>query len=235
MITIDTSKVKQLESDLKAFSKRALPFATKSTVNTLAFNTMKESKELIKNKMVLKNKFTERSIRVNPTKTLKVDKQEAIIGSIADYMEVQEFGGIKTKDGSKGVAIATGYSAGQENQKRTRLPRKHNKIENIQLRRKSSKAKSRKQRNFIAIQDAAKSNRKYVYLDLGKTKGIFKVVGGKRKPRIKMVYSLSKQVVRIPKSPWLLPSTMKVSQTSNEVYAKALQFQIDRQKLFKGK
>lgn len=234
MIQANLKNIKRYENDLKNFKNKAFPFATKATVNGLAFQTMKNSKELIKNKMVLKNQFTSRSIRVEKAHTLKISKQEAIVGSVLDYMEDQEFGTTKRKDGKHGVAIATGYSAGQENQKRTRLPRKPNKLKNIQLQRRAAKAKTRKQRNFIAIQDAANSNRKYVFLDLGKTKGIFKVIGGKRNPRIKMVYSLKKQSVRIPANPWLLPSTMKANSQRDKIYLEAIIFQLKRHNLFKG-
>lgn len=233
MITLDDKDLKRYENDLKIYKRRAFPFATKQTINSLAFKAQAISKQTIKKKMILKNRFSLQSIRVNQSKTLNVRRQESSIGSTLDYMEDQEFGVTKTKDGKKGVALATGYAAGQQGTtKRTRLPRRPNQIQNIKLSRKANKAKSRKQRNLILIKDASQSSRKFVYLNLGKTKGIFKVVGGKKKAKIKMVYNLSKQSVRIPKNPWLNPSIQETIPHGAGIYKKAIIFQLKRFNLF---
>lgn len=234
MIEVDTRQLKELERDLKVFARRAYPFATKSTVNGAAFQTQKTARRDIQVKMVTRNKFTVQSVRVEQARTLNVNRQAAIVGSIADYMADQEFGGVTVKTGGEGVAIPTGYSAGQENQQpRTKLPRKPNKLSNIQLKRRRGKAVSRKQRNVAAVKAAAASNNKYVYLDIGKRKGIFRVIGGKRKPRLKMVYDLSRASTPIPKNPWLKPATDDTQQKIPAIYFKALTFQANRLKLFK--
>lgn len=234
MIKIDDKEIKKFERDLKTFAGRAFPFATKSTVNGAAFTTQKTAKRDIRVKMVTRNRFTEQSVRVEQARTLKVDRQVAVVGSIADYMKDQEFGGVNVKRGSEGVAIPTSYSAGQENQQpRTRLPRKPNKLANIQLKRRRRGAVSRKQRNVAAVKAAAESSNKYVFLDLGKRKGIFRVVGGKRKPKLKMVYDLTRTVTPIPKNPWLKPAVDHTRQKIPDIYLKALQFQANRAGIFK--
>lgn len=235
MFEIDMRQLKELEKDLKIFAKRAYPFATKSTINGAAFATQKVAKKDVEIKMVQRNKFTLQSIRVEQARTLNVNRQSASVGSIADYMADQEFGGVKRKTGSEGVAIPTGYSAGQERQQpRTRLPRKPNKLSNIKLKQRRNKASSRKQRNLQAIKAAAVSTNKYVYLELqNNRKGIFRVIGGKRKPKIKMVYDLSSSSTPIPRNPWLKPATDHVQQQIPAIYLKALQFQAKRLGLFK--
>jgi hypothetical protein len=235
MITIDDRELKEFEADLKTFARRAFPFATKSTVNGLAFKARSIAQEGLKRDLVLRNRFTVQSVQVDQTRTLDVRRQAAAVGSIAPYMEVQEFGGIKTKSGSEGVSISTGYSAGQENAKpRTRLPRKANKLENITLKKRRGKRISRKQQNLLAIKQAAASGSKFIFLDLGRRQGIFKVIGGKRRPKIKMVHDLTSQSVVIPKSPWLLPAVTEAQLSGPEIYKKALAFQLKRQGLFKG-
>ena len=85
----------------------------------------------------------------------------------------------------------------------------------------------------MAIKQAAQSGSKYVFLDLGRSKGIFKVTGGKRRPKIKMVYSFREQSVVIPKSPWLAPSVKKTEEKIPAIYKKSLEFQLQRLGLFR--
>lgn len=234
MFAIDDRNIKNMERDLKTFASKALPFATRNTVNGAAFAAQKIAKTDVRESMVTRNRFTEQSIRVEQTRTLRVSQQAAIVGSIADYMEDQEFGATKVKTGKEGVAIATSYSAGQEGQQpRTRLPRKPNKMVNIQLRKRKRKGSSRKQRNIVSIQQAKATGNKYVFLETHRTKGIFKVMGSKRKPRIKMVWNMSRQSVVIPKNPWLAPSVVKTEAKIPELYAKSLRFQLKRNNLFR--
>lgn len=235
MIKVDDRQIKKLERDLKHFNDKAFPFATKNTVNTAAFDTQRVARLRVSNTMTERNRFTQQSIRVEQARTLDVKRQAAIIGSTADYMEDQEFGGTKRRTGRKGVAIPTGYSAGQSGSKpRTRLPRAANKLQRIKLKNKRKTGRTRTQQNKAAIMEAAKSGNKFVYLDLGKSEGIFRVVGGKRKPRIKMVYNLSHDSVRIPARPWLKPSVDAVRTTVPGIYAKSLRFQLRRLGIFDG-
>lgn len=234
MFSIGDENIKQLESDLKTFAERAFPFATKNTVNQSAFAAMKIARDDLKERMTLRNRFSIQSIQVEQTRTLNVKRQAAIVGSTADYMEDQEFGTVIRKTGKEGVQIATGYSAGQEGQKRTRFPRKANQMKTIQLQRRRKKGGSRKQRNLVAIKEAATSGTKFVFLDLGRRKGIFKVTGGKRRPKIKMVHDMTKQSVVIPKNPWLSPAVKKTTKKIPEIYKRSLIFQLKRQGLFKS-
>lgn len=236
MFSVNSEGIKGLEEDLKAFKLKALPFATKNTVNAAAFAAQKTARVIVKNRMIQRNKFTVRSIQVDQARTLSIPRQAAVVGSTADYMEDQEFGGTKTKGGKKGVSIATSYSAGQSDSSRPRrkLPRKPNKLENIRLRHRRSKGKNRRQKNLIAVKQAAASGNKYVYLDLKRTKGIFRVLGGKRRPRVKMVHNLSKQSVDIPANPWLVPAVIATERKIPKIYKESLEFQLKRHGLFRG-
>lgn len=235
MIGVDNRDIRELERDLKTFANRAYPYATRQTLNDTAFQAQRIAREDVRNDMVLRNRFTVQSIQVDQARTLAVSRQAATVGSIADYMEDQEFGATKAKKGSEGVAIATSYSAGQgqDAQPRTRLPRKPNKLANIQLQNKRRRGSSRKQRNLIAIKDAAASGNKFVFLDLGRRKGIFRVTGGKRNPKIRMVHDLSNQSVVIPKNPWLKPAFDESLRMLPAFYADALRFQLRRNGLFR--
>lgn len=236
MFNAKTDEVKQLESDLKTFAARAFPFATKNTVNQGAFRGRKYAQENIETNMTNRNRFTRNSVRVEQTKQLNVRRQEALVGSIADYLADQEFGAVDAANGSTGVPIPTSYSAGQGEQARprTRLPRKPNKMRNVKLRNRGRTGVSRKQKNLVAIKGAAASGSKYVFLDLGRSMGIFKVMGGRKRPRIKMIYDLSRRTVVIPSSPWLAPAVKRAQKDMPDIYRDSLKFQAKRQGLFKG-
>lgn len=232
MIEFDDRELKIYEADLKTFAKKAFPFATKATLNRSVFEIRKEYQSGMRNDLVLRNKWSERSIRVEQAKTLNVPRQEAIVGSIAEYMATQEFGGT-VRGGGKHQPIATSYAAGQGlgARPRTRLPRKPNQLKSIQLKRRGNSAAARKARNAAAIGDAAGSGNKFVFLDLGKRQGIFRVLGGKRRPYIRMVWDLSKRSVRVPAKPLLLPATRAVQKRIPEFYRDALLFQLKRHRI----
>ena len=145
MIDMNDKELKQFEKDLLRFRKKAIPFATKNMLNNLAYETMSISKKKLDSKMTLRNKFTLQSVRYQRANGLDINKQESKAGSVAPYLETQENGGIKNKNGSVGVAIATGYSANQEGvDNRTKLPTNSNKMKNIVLNRGNKNIQNRK-------------------------------------------------------------------------------------------
>ena len=243
MFDLNDKQIHKFERDLRLFAKKALPFATRNTINTAAFTAQKFAKLNVQEDMVNRNKFTVQSIRVEDEKReLNISRQEARVGSTADYMEDQEFGSTKSKKGKHGVPIATGYSAGQEGQQpRTRLPSKSNKLQNIRLRKKKRRPKNRGQAIIFKAQDAVTSGQRYVFLDLGgRSRGIFKVVGGRKDfkrgwpkgAKLKMVWSLKHEAIHIPKSPWLKPAVDDVKPLMPLFYRKALEFQLRKNNLF---
>ena len=236
MVKVNDDNLKQLESDLKTFAKRAYPFATKNTINSAAFEAQKRYRQNADDNMIQRNKFTRQSIQVEQARTLNVSRQAATVGSIAPYMIDQEFGTNIRKKGSEGVPIATSYAAGQgENaQPRTRLPRKPNTMKSIQLAKRRKRGKTKRQQNLIVIRAAAKSGRRYVFLETHRTKGIFRVLGGQRRPRIKMIWNMENTSVVVPANPMLKPAVDQVRKLMPELYRKSLVFQLKRNKLFKG-
>lgn len=248
MFSLDVSNIKMLESDLKTFASRAYPFATKQTVNRAAFSTQKLAKRRIGKQFITRNQFTARSVQVDQARTLAVSRQAAVVGSIADYMADQELGGTKRMGGKHGVPIATSYAAGQgmDSQPRTRLPRKPNRMQNISLRRgRTKRPKNSRQALLFKVQDAVKSGRRQIFHDGrgNKKQGIFKVVGGSksfkrgwpRNAKLRMLWDMSEQSVRVPKDPWLAPTVRRVEKRIPFFYREALTFQANRIRLFKTK
>lgn len=233
MIRLDDKQIKRYENLLKGFAHEAMPYATRFALNKAGFELRKDWQDVIENKMVTRNKWTKGSIRVQQTRSLNPSAQRVTVGSVADYMADQEFGTTIRKSGKQGIPIATSYSAGQgeSTKPRTRLPRKPNKIQNIQLRDRRRVTGNRKRQNAAAVQMAAQSKNKFVYLDTGKTQGLFKIVGGKRKPRVKMVYDLSRKAVTLPANPTLRPALQRTTPKLPQFYYDALRYQLQRRGL----
>jgi hypothetical protein len=239
MITLQDKAIKLFESQLKAFKDSALPFATRQTVNSAAFETMKRAKIRVREDFILKNKFTEKSIRVNPTRSLDVDTQEASVGSTADYMAVQEHGGIKSKKGKHGVTLPTSVAAGQAqgSKPRTKTPKPRFKMSAIKLKYKRYRYSSKKQANAVAIKQAIKYQDKFVYLETGNKKGIYEIKGNRttlKITKLKMLYDLSHPGVVLKPHRWLEPSVAEVEKRMSSLYFKALKQQLIRHNLFKN-
>ncbi len=226
MIDIDTRQIAQLESKLRRLNTRGLRFAEVETINRAAFATMKESRQNVEQQMTLRNKWTQRSIRVQKA---TMSRSEAEVGSIAPHMETQEIGASEDAQGKHGVAIPTSVSSGEGRGRapRQRLVRRPNKVSSIQL-AKNKRFASRKQRNAVAVKQAIRTGRRFIFLELQRRKGLFRVYGGKRNPRIEMMHDLTRRRVTIPRNPWLMPAAQHQAQQLPRYYAQALQRQLAR-------
>ena len=109
-----------------------------------------------------------------------------------------------------------------------------NRLPSIRLGRNKVRAHTKGQKNFIAVRQAASSGRKFIFLDLQKHPGIYRVTGGKRNPKVKLIYDMSRESVSIPANPWLGPAVKKTEGKIPEIYRDSLEFQVKRQGLFKG-
>jgi hypothetical protein len=237
MLKVDTREIKRYERDLKEFASRAYPFATKQTINKAAFHSQKEAKSEVSKNMIERNRFTSQSIRVVQSRTLKVDRQSATMGSTAAYMETQEFGGVKRKTGKHGVALTTSYASGEGmgTQPRKRLAKKANRLQNILLSKAKTKSKNRRQRNAIIIKRAAEQGIDHVVLNLrGGKRGIFRVIGDDSGvDNIRMVHDISRKTVLIKPNPWMRPAVKRTTPLMQGFYRDALVFQLKRQGIFK--
>lgn len=211
-----STKTRELGTKLTA---KQLAFAQRNTVNALAFETRKNAQDNVRSNFTLRNKYTERSILVDRARRTT---DPAIVGSTADYMLTQEFGGR-----TEGPTLATAYSAGQTSQ-RTKLPRKANRMRNIRLPGQRVKAHSKRQRNMLAVKAAKANGDKFVYIDTGRKKFIARVVGTKRKPQIKMVQDMSRSSTPVPRTPWLEPATDRSLRKREAIWRDAMRYQLRR-------
>lgn len=227
MIKSNLTDVKQFEADLKRFKASAYPFATKQTINQSARNTVKVAKDIVSGKMTLRNAWTARSIQYDRAQGSVVSAQRALVGSTQPYMADQEFGTTKRAKGGRGVPIATPAASGETSLPRRKLPKKVNRLSSIALKRAGAiRAGSRAQRNRVAVDMA--HGKGFVFLDLGRRSGIYRVMGGKRKPKLRKVWDMSRPSVVIPQRRWLLPAVEAIAPRMPTYYANALRAQLAR-------
>ena len=250
-ITVDIHKARELEKQLKDFKFKAWPFAVRGMLNGAAFKAREIAQKRISTDMVTRNKFTTQSVRVDRATGVMVRNMQSKVGSVAEYMETQEFGGVKTNKGGKSSPLPTGVASGEgENARpRRRLPRPQMKLENIVLNkgRRNTKARGRKQALLIKVIEAVETKKRLIYHESKRgRKGIYMVKGGRSRGKWKgrgwptgarmfMVHDMSSNARVIPKSPWLKPSVEATQRGMPRMYVRELQRQIDRHRLFQDR
>lgn len=206
MFTIDTRDIKKLQRELKFFGDKLYPKIQGAALNKAAFETRQKYVKGARRKFTLRNKFTERTIQFDKVRGLNPLSQESVVGSTADYMLDQEFGATLSKTGKHGVDIPTSSASGEglSARPRRKVVRWANLRGSITLQRRRIKAKSKKQYIVASIKAVAKQGgrNKFLYLPFDRHPGIYKVVGGKRRPRIVLIHDFSRPSVVIqPRRP----------------------------------
>ena len=113
-IKMDKRPIEALENDLDKFHDRALPYAVRDTLNTLAYETSRIAKKNADRLMVMRNTYTSRSIQFERAQGLKVDQMKSAAGSLQEYMREQEEGFTRHRKGKHGVPVPTSFAAGQQ-------------------------------------------------------------------------------------------------------------------------
>lgn len=239
-IDLDLSEIDELAKDISVMRKVGFRYAARDTLNTAAFNQREKMQAQMRKDFILRNKHSTRGIRV--TKSPNINFLQAEVGSIDPYMGQQETGYTNMARGKHGIVIQTSYSAGlsEKARPRTKLAKPSNRVKGpggrgrVKLTNTSRKGRSKKQKNTAVVMNALKTGNKYVYMELsrGNRKGIFKVVGGKRKPKVKMIADLSRKSAAVSSTPWAWRSLKGVGKMIARVYTDMLDMQIKRQKLF---
>ena len=225
-------KVKELNRfhrALEDFSKKEFAIINGMALNQTAFEGMIKAKQTVERRFILRNKFALGSIRMQKVKGFT--NQFSEMGSIAPFMEDQEFGKTKTKTGKRGVDVPTRAASGESrgSSPRKRVMRRPLQRGRIRLYKRTIKTKNRKQWNAIVIKQAAKaSGRKFVFLRLQRSPGIYMISGGKKNPKIDLIHDLSRKTVRIPKKKWLEPAVNNVRRKMPLFYEKAFRLRLKK-------
>ncbi len=205
---VDTRSMHKSVRTLERIRAKALPHATRDTLNQLAFDGRKVWQKTMGKAFTLRNTFTTRSFAVTKATGTNMRDMQSVLGSLQPYMRDQELGATQGSKGKHGVPIPTPTASGEgmSANPRKRLVRRANWLSAIRL--GSRPGSSAKQRNAIAISRAKRDGTKTAFLELGKRKGIVRIMGGK-KGKLRMVWDMSKRSISIPQTPTLEP-TMEV-------------------------
>lgn len=213
LVRFDTSDLIRLRNALYNHARRGVPYAARNALNRSAFEARREWIEKAEETFTLRNRWTKGSMRVDRARGRDMSRMEAVVGSLADYMATQEEGGTVRRQGRTGHPIPTTVASGEGmgTGTRKRVVRRPNRLPRIALGQRGRSGQGARQRNAIAISTALKDRRRFVFLELGRRKGIFRLAGGRRRTRIEMVWDMSRTQVRVPASKTLERSLAAVA------------------------
>lgn len=227
LIHVKMHRLERLERHLAGFTK-AVPYAVRNTLNDTAFLAREEWTRQLQSTFVLRNKWTEKGLRVDKASGRNVATMQAVVGSLRDYMKDREEGSTETKRGKHGVAIPMSGASGQgKKAKRTKPVRKNNYLSTMQLRKRVTGTDARK--NMVAIMMAKKAGGGVVLLQKRGRKGLFRVQVEGKKP--KLLYDLSKGVVRTKPYPTLQQTLKVIEPKRMSLWEKNLEAQLARNKV----
>ncbi len=229
MLIVDIRDLKRFEAELLLLAKRGLPYATRKTLDDLAWRARSEWQDQLAKTFTLRNQFTQRSILVDRAKGANIAQQQSVVGSVAPYMLTQEQGGVVAGKGGRSKPVPT--TAARVGKSAKKLVSKPNRISRIQLRARAGK--NERQRNAIQIALAKKSSKKFAYIEKGHKRGIFRVGGGKRSTRLTLLQNLSHRSVKIEPQLTMQPAVSRALKWGPVFYRAALLSQLARARAFK--
>jgi hypothetical protein len=242
VFSLEQQEVRRLAEDLLALSKKALPHAVRNSLNATAFAARNEWSKSITKSMVLRNKWTVNSLRVEKAQGVSIGGMVSKVGTPLDYMKTQEEGGTKHPKTGKHVPIPTRAAAGMsmkagkgKSAARTKGVQAKNYQTAIRLAGKRVGYGVRQFRNQVAISAAVKAGGGVVYLDLGRRKGLFSITGTKKGGlRIRMLWDLSRKAVHDKPRPTMKPTLAIIERIAPSIQKQAILEQMDRYHLHLG-
>lgn len=225
--------VDEMQRQLETIAKRSVPFAARETLNSLAFAGREAWQDEMRRSLTLRNRFTERRALVERcSRTLRMSNMEARLGHTEEYMRLLEEG--KPERAAKRFrAIPTEAAAGQSRGSlsggRVKAVRPKNIITHLgSLKVKGAKSRSRKANNARAIRGAIISGTRIALLHLGRGAGIYRVMGGKRRPKIVKLYDLTRRRTPMPRIPTLQRAIDRARSKGPAIAFAALERQLAR-------
>ncbi len=232
MSTLTLRGIEPMVRELDAISRRYVPAAARETLNKLAFEGRAVWQDEMRKALTLRNRFTERRALVEPARTYRMSDMFARLGHTEPYMAWLEEG--KPEKASKRfrpvpTEVAAGQSPGSLRGGRKRPVRPSAIITRLgSLAVKGAKSRSRKANNARAISGAIRSGRRLALLDLGRGKGIYRVMGRRKRPRLVKLYDLSRRKTPVPRTPTLERALVRLAPRVLPIAHAALERQMAR-------
>ena len=227
MLTVDWSEFEKLQKELKVAAEKAIPHAARNAVNRCAFETRTAWIGKVRQTFTVRSTFTERSLRVEKARGAKLEQLQAVVGSTADYMKRREEGETKRPAQGKNLPIPT--VAGARGGALQSLVKRPNQMRAITL--LSRPGGTKKQRNAVAIRQAKEKGTKFAYLEGTRGGGIVRVMGGKRRTKLRAVWDLSRPSVNVKPMPTLEPTLKQLASRYERIHVDSLVEQFRRNKV----
>lgn len=229
--TITFRGLDELQRELEVLAKRSVPYAARETLNGLAFAGRKIWQDQMASSLTLRNPFTQRRALVERASGTRMASMQATLGHTEDYMRRLEYGiGERARRG--GLAIPTEAAAGQAKGSlpagRKRAVRPSLVIRVLGKVKRQSGSMPRKARNARAVRQALKDGTRLAYLELDRRRGIYKIMGGRKRPTIRKLYDLSRRAVPLPRIPTLQRTLDLALLQGPAIALRALQTQLNR-------
>lgn len=229
--TIEFRGLAELERELEQLAKRSVPYAARETLNGLAFAGRQIWQRQMADSLTLRNAFTARRALVERATGSRLEGMQAVLGHTEDYMRRLEYGiGERARRG--GLAIPTETAAGQSvgslRAGRKRPVRPSLIIRQLGKIKRQSKSMPRKARNARAVREAIANGSRLAYLELDRRRGIYKIMGGRKRPQIRKLYDLSRRAVPLPRIPTLQQTLDLTLLQGPDIALAAIQRQLDR-------
>lgn len=200
---------------LKKLRVSAIPQATRSTLNSLAFQGRKEAQKNIDRKFINRNAYTKRGVLVTRATQRDIRAMRSTVGHSAEYMKYQEQGGSRKASGKYKWIPLPGSRVGRLWNK---LPRRNfhkGKLE-ITGGAYSRSIKSRKARSTAEMFMAKKTGKlikrgSFLFM----VKSIKRTGGNAISARLLAIHKLEDSSYNIKAQPWLRPAVRKVTALAN--------------------
>src|SRR5690606_35183528 len=191
--TVEWRGLEKLQRDLELFAKKAIPYAARETLNSLAFERQRNWQSELKKSFILRNQFTVRSIRVERARGLNIRTMEARTGTIAPYLADQEEGATHVKRGKHGEPLPAAAPGARKSRKRL-MPRTK-RIGRIRILTRAGGSPSRKIGAAVAMAKK-RGGKQFACLRISRARrGIFEINPHAKQRGVRKVWDLSKPMV----------------------------------------
>ncbi|MBK9949947.1 MAG: hypothetical protein IPP12_22695 [Nitrospira sp.] len=158
-------------------------YVAKNALNHGVFTARTKWHSEMQDRLILRNEFTKKAVSVVRATGTDITNLRAIIGSRAEFMDDVEDGQVESKKGKHGVAVPTGFAAGQEGANpTTKLVRARYRIgatDTASIQKDVARFRTSKQRNAVTIALARRRNVPFGVLETQHGHGLFKINKGR--------------------------------------------------------
>ena len=224
-IRVDLNGLDEMQSALEQLSKKGLGAAARETLTNCAWEGRRIWQGNLEQSSILRNKFTQSRVLVDPARGSSLVGMEARLGHVSQYVADLEEG---KGDTARGSAVPIPELAARSGGDKRKLVGRPNKLATIgRLSKGKGRGGTYKQRNAGALRLAAKAGRKLVVLEGPTSRGIFRVLGGRKHTKVRKIWDLSHRTVTRPKRPTLQRSLDAALQLAPAIAERAMLKQLE--------